>query len=234
MKRVPESSSVQESAAKEAEQLFQAILHNPGVKKLAVNPLLLTILALIQRQGIRLPSHRIKLYELCTTTLMDHWIEAKGISPYFNQNQVIKLLCPLAFWMHEYRAVGGVPEQELTDQIVKQLIDRKIARDEYEAMGKAEKFLDMIRSQTGILVERGHQRYGFLHQTFEEYFAAKELVNRKDKERDDFIREHLHEARWREVILLAVGIIGVIENKEERVTELVQDAILNANSLFEE
>ena len=87
--------------------------------------------------------------------------------------------------------------------------------------------------KAAVFTNLTHEHMDF-HKTFEEYFAAKELVNRKDKERDDFIREHLHEARWREVILLAVGIIGVIENKEERVTELVQDAILNANSLFEE
>ena len=39
-------------ATKEAEKLFQATRLNEGVRRLAVNPLLLTILALIQRQGI--------------------------------------------------------------------------------------------------------------------------------------------------------------------------------------
>jgi len=56
--QVEDSQSFQNAATKEADKLFQATHLNEGVKRLAVNPLLLTILALIQRQGIELPSHR--------------------------------------------------------------------------------------------------------------------------------------------------------------------------------
>src|SRR5262245_11939596 len=67
---VEDSQALQHAATKEAEKLFLATQRNPGVKRLAVNPLLLTILALIQRQGIALPSHRVELFDLCTTTLL--------------------------------------------------------------------------------------------------------------------------------------------------------------------
>ena len=43
----------------------------------------------------------------------------------------------------------------------------------------AEEFLHKVRSETGILIERGKKRYGFLHLTFEEYLAAGALVLRK-------------------------------------------------------
>ncbi|MCP5094384.1 MAG: NACHT domain-containing protein, partial [Chloroflexi bacterium] len=46
-----------------AVNLTTAILHNPGIKQLATNPLLLTILVLMQRQGIVLPARRVELYE---------------------------------------------------------------------------------------------------------------------------------------------------------------------------
>jgi hypothetical protein len=48
-----------EFTKREPERLFLATQRNQGVKRLAINPLLLTILALIQRQGIELPNHRI-------------------------------------------------------------------------------------------------------------------------------------------------------------------------------
>ncbi len=233
VKRAIDSQHLQDAASKEAERLFQETQKNPGVKKLAVNPLLLTILAIIQRQGTKLPGHRIKLYESCATTLLDNWIEAKGISIRFNQNDLIKILRPLAFWTHGHKAVGAIPEEELAEQIVKQLLERRVTRDEGEAARLAEQFLETVRGQTGILVERGKQRYGFLHQTFEEYFAARELVKRKEQERNKFIRAHLHDARWREVILLAVGIIGILDSNEEEVTELVNNVIRQAGSPFE-
>ena len=115
---------------------------------------------------------------------------------------------------------------------MKQLLERKITRNEDEAVRLAEQFLQTVRGKTGILVERGKQRYGFLHLTFEEYFAAKELIVQK-KTRADFIKQHLHDPRWREVILLAIGSIGILEADEEGVTEIVQEAILRAESAFE-
>ena len=234
VKETTESQYLKDAATKEAEKLFQATQRNQGVKRLAVNPLLLTILALIQRQGIDLPSHRVELFELCAMTLLDTWVKAKGLAEAanFRKNDLIKILRPLAFWMHQHPAVGAIPEEELMEQVVKQLLERKIALYEEDARELAEQFLNTVHGKTGILIERGKQRYGFLHLTFEEYFAAGELVVRK-KDREDFIKNHLHDPRWREVILLAVGIIGLLQNDEEGVTELVQKAILDAGSLFE-
>ena len=224
-----DSHYLEEAATKEAEKLFSATQSKPGVKRLAINPLLLTILALIQRQGIELPSHRVELFELCALTLIDTWIKAKGQSIHFSKNDIIKILRPLAFWMHEHPAVGAIPEEELQEQIVRQLTGRTI--NEYEATKMAEQFLQTVRGKTGILVERGKDRYGFLHLTFEEYFAARELEKRRDKH--SFIRAHLHDPRWREVILLTVGAIGILQSNEEEVTELVQHTIAKAASLYE-
>ncbi len=229
---VRESQYLEDAATREAENLFNATQSKPGVKRLAVNPLLLTILALIQRQGIELPSHRVELFELCAITLIDTWVKAKGRghTTRFDKNGLIKILRPLAFWMHEHPAVGAIPEEDLHDQIVRQLVGRMIS--EHEATMMAEQFLETVRGKTGILVERGKARYGFLHLTFEEYFAALELEKRKDKHA--FIRAHLHDPRWREVILLTVGTAGILRSDEEEVTELVHDVIANAGSPYEQ
>ncbi len=49
-------------AQREREELLDAVRRNPGVRGLAANPLLLTILALMKRQGIVLPDRRVELY----------------------------------------------------------------------------------------------------------------------------------------------------------------------------
>jgi HEAT repeat protein/energy-coupling factor transporter ATP-binding protein EcfA2 len=233
VKGMTDNKQLQFLATSEAEKIFQAIKRKPAVGKLTVNPLLLTIVALIQRQGIELPSHRIELFDLCAMTLIDTWVKAKGIktTPTFSRNNLIKLLCPLAFWMHQHPAISAIPEEELIEQIVHQLLARKITRYEDEAARLAEEFLDIVRGKTGILIERGKKRYGFLHLAFEEYFAARELEIREG--RDEFIKVHLHEARWREVILLTVGSIGILHSNEKSATNVVQHVILDAGSRYE-
>ena len=62
----------------QADRLWGALKNNPGIKRLAVNPLMLTILALIQRSGKTLPHRRIELYQIVTRTLLDNWNQEKG------------------------------------------------------------------------------------------------------------------------------------------------------------
>ena len=233
VKGVADNQLIQEHAQKESEKLFQAVERNKGVRGLAINPLLLTILALIQRQGIVLPSHRVELFDLCVTTLIDTWLTAKGYaeSSRLSKNELIKLLRPLAFMMHEKGTSNTIEGKLLFKYIEQHFQRRNIWRNAPEIPKGAKQIVDMISGQTGIFVERGPQLYGFLHQTFEEYFAACDLVVRGD--RKAFIRQHLHQPRWREVILLTAGVIGILHNDERGVTHLIQNAILQASSPYE-
>jgi hypothetical protein len=195
--------------------------------------LLLTILALIQRQGIDLPAHRVELFDLCVNTLIDTWLRAKGYleSSRLSKNDLFKLLRPLAFWMHAKRDGNTISIENLRAHMRKLIEARNPTANEQQIEEMIESFIDTVNGKTGILVERGYQQYGFLHQSFQEYFAARELVVHKHRER--LIRQHLHNPHWREVIFLAIGIIGILQCDEERVTELVQEVMLKARSKYE-
>ena len=228
------SPSIYNVAAREADKLFAATQSNPGVKRLTSNPLMLTILALIQYQGKDLPKHRVELFELCIGTLLETWVKAREYtrehSTQLSKRELENILRPLAFWMHSHHEVGLISKEDLTQHFVIQMKEHRISED--EAIKRAEQFLQIIRGETGVLVEQGKNRYGFLHQAFEEYFAASQLKLREDK--DNFIVQHLHDPRWREVILLTVGIVGIIKGDEgKEVTRLVQQTILNADSPYE-
>ena len=58
-----ETEAAQAEAAAEKGELLFAVQRNPGVRQLASNPLLLTILALMKRQGVALPERRVQLYD---------------------------------------------------------------------------------------------------------------------------------------------------------------------------
>ncbi len=51
---------------------------NPGVRELAANPFLLTIMALMKRQGVTLPERRVELYDRYVRTLAFHLETGRG------------------------------------------------------------------------------------------------------------------------------------------------------------
>ena len=58
-------------------------------------------------------------------------------------------------------------------------------------------------------MERAPGVYGFMHLTFEEYFAARYIADNDASEILEIIDLRLHEPRWREPLLLALGYYGV-------------------------
>jgi hypothetical protein len=61
--------------------LVQAIQENASVRRLATNPLLLTVIALIHWRGAKLPQHRAKLYNQAAETLVDQWMSHRRVRP---------------------------------------------------------------------------------------------------------------------------------------------------------
>ena len=68
-------------------------------------------------------------------------------------------------------------------------------------------FLNAIESQHGILAERAHEIYSFSHLTFQEYFAARQIVKTVHLQSLETLASHFTESRWREVLFLALDML---------------------------
>jgi len=92
-------------------------------------------------------------------------------------------------------------------------------------------FLDYIIQRTGILVEDHQRSIKFLHTIFKYYLAAQKIARRSKYGLDGVdvawveIKEHLHDAHWREVVLLLLGILG---NEDEQYSKELMQMILHA------
>ncbi|MEH2359527.1 tetratricopeptide repeat protein [Nostoc sp.] len=228
----PEASEAQWQRAgdDQATKILEAIKDNEGVKRLTANPLLLTILALIHRNGERLPNRRVKLYELAVQTLTEDWQLGKKLPDapkvLLNQNEVVAFLAPLAYWMHEEKPSGLVTEAEVEQQLAAKLAELNDTDLESDSVRLAvQEFLRKVRETTGLFVERAPGVYGFMHLTFEEYFAARYIADNEVRDILEIIRKHLHEPRWNEPILLALGYYGIYSPKQ--VNKLVEQFFSN-------
>jgi formylglycine-generating enzyme required for sulfatase activity len=218
-------------ASREQEELLAAVNGNPGVRSLAANPLLLTILALMKRQGVTLPDRRVELYERCIETLIKDWNLARSLAGRSEKDldllDTLRVLRPLALWMHKTSpGVGLVKEKDLYRELERIFTERKEKDPERAAL----QFLEDVRDHTSLLLDRGGRQYGFLHLTFQEYLAGAALAQQGQQDVTPIVSalaDHIEEAPWREVSLLTVGYLALVQQREEA-AGAVLDALVQA------
>ena len=228
----PDPLQVEQRARREIEGILQAVETTPGVRRMAENPLLLRILAIIHRNEAHLPQRRVELYETASVTLLRDWHLERGTrGAAIDDVRATSLLGPVAFYIHENRASGFLSKGE-TERILGGILARERGEDpelpSLETREAVHHFLETVREHSGLFVERGEGLYGFMHLTFEEYFTARQLVSSSTRARAQIL-ERLHLPRWREPILLAVGSLSKQFYDD---TEKLLQAILEAGSAY--
>lgn len=213
--RAASTAETERRIARHSSALAEAVFAEPNVTALARTPLLLTILALVHNQGARLPDRRVDLYRLCIEALAETWNRARSLSgrpilvqigdQQIDDRFVINLLGPVALWIHAEQPGGLVDHDDLEARIAATLVQTEgLTRTRARRM--AQDFIELMRRDTGLLQERGYRRFGFLHLTFEEYLAARGLLESVAvSDPDGLFHRYCIEPRWREVLRLAVA-----------------------------
>ncbi|MFN8457144.1 MAG: SUMF1/EgtB/PvdO family nonheme iron enzyme [Anaerolineae bacterium] len=213
-----------QEALREASELLAATERNPGVQRLAANPLLLTILALMKRQGVTLPERRVELYQKYVETLLKTWNLARGLGRPATRDldvvETLKVLAPLALWMHQTSPGIGLVKREAMRQELERIYT---VRADPAPDKAARQFLADVREHASLLLERGAGEFGFIHLTFQEYLAAVALAQQGQSDIKPVaaaLAAHLEDETWREVSLLTVGYIGIIQQRDQAAGEL--------------
>lgn len=212
-------------AERERQELLDAVSRNPGVRSLAANPLLLTILALMKRQGVTLPERRAELYQTYVETLLRSWNLVRSLAGRSSRDidlvETLKVLAPLALWMHETSPVVGlVKEWDLHQELERIYRERGAADPEKATRG----FLADVREHAALLLDRGGRQFGFIHLTFQEYLAAVALAQKGQQGIGpivDTLAAHVGEPAWHEVSLLTIGYLGIVQARDEAASAVV-------------
>ncbi len=155
---------IQKRAEKNAEYLLRQLHNTPAILQLAVNPLLLTMIATVHRFGGSLPDKRVALYaEICAVFLGERQ-RARGITSKFSSFEKQSILQPLAY------AMMCKEIREITFSEAQKVIQEPLIRLNTKMSAKV--FLQMIEDTSGIVLEREDGVYSFAHLSLQEYLAA--------------------------------------------------------------
>jgi HEAT repeat protein len=219
--------------AVERDRLLQAITRKPSIQRMARNPLLLTIIALIKWQGRALPDLRVLLYDVAAQTLIRSWpLTQRRVE--LDEFFIREWLAPVAHKIFADPTSDLIDEFSLMDELVASM-QRLKPMTELEAKRASQELLESVSLHTGVLLPRGSDNdgrtlYGFLHQTFTEYFTAYYLAGKWEDGALDLIR-YVRDPHWLEVILLTAGHLGI--QRREKAGRFLRDLRSIGSSRYE-
>ncbi|MEQ8539554.1 MAG: HEAT repeat domain-containing protein [Coleofasciculus sp. D1-CHI-01] len=206
-----------------AEGLIEELRHKPQIGGLAQNPLLLSLLcSLYQVKGLTLPARRTQVYGKAVDYMLGKW----GIDNHrqsANQARVSakkELLQELAYQLSdEGKEIFSI--DELRSKIENYLRSEQ-ACSEFKTLSAAS-LIEELSEKDGIiqLLDRGGDRYLFLHRTFQEYLTAAYLCRVENGVA--LTRQHFWNYDWHETLSLMAGLMddpipllqGIMKEKDD-------------------
>ncbi|MDM8557693.1 NACHT domain-containing protein [Candidatus Parabeggiatoa sp. HSG14] len=160
-----EDEGVRQKARESADDLILRLRKLPALSALTVNPLLLTMIAMVHRYRGQLPGRRVELYAEICDVLLGHWQQGKGLQDGLTAAQKRVALQPLAAQMMRDKIRDICTNKALP--IIKKPLKRVGLQGE-----AVNTFLNDVQTSSGLLLEREANVWSFAHLTFQEYLAA--------------------------------------------------------------
>ena len=202
------------------ERLQKGIDNSKAIAQLAGNPLLLTMMAILNRNQ-ELPRDRAELYNQASRVLLHQWdveralVEDKRLDPKtIDYKDKQAMLRQVAYFMQtsEKGLAGNLIKESDLENILKEYL-KTIEVD--QARDAARLMINQLRTRNFMLCFLGADYYAFVHRTFLEYFCAWEIVWQfKETQtlsieqlKTEVFGKHWMDEYWHEVLRLIAGMI---------------------------
>ncbi|MEM9366019.1 MAG: NACHT domain-containing protein, partial [Planctomycetota bacterium] len=209
-----------EEAEPKHERLAKAIENSNSIAQLAGNPLLLTMMAILNRNQ-KLPDDRVDLYQQCSRLLLHQWDvertlgEFPGLSTEIGLREKTDILRSIAYAMQtrlsDNSRANYIDGKTLTS-LIEDYLHTELRIDQAKAISRA--LVEQLRARNFILCYIGADSYAFVHRTFLEYFCAADIVHQfnvaktlGEQDLIDLFDAHCRDDDWREVLRLICGQI---------------------------
>ncbi len=210
---------------------LRAAVRRPDLRRLAPNPLLLTVMALVHTHKGQLPDARALLYEETVDILLWRW---EQIKPGSDEDQpalhrllqvagrtdvdLKRVLWRMAFEVHRQSRAG---DGEALADIGELQLEKALAELHPErSRDWAAAVVEAMKLRAGLLLERAPEVYTFPHRTFQEYLAGAHLATQANFAAQA-VKQMTDPALWWEVILLAAGRLVYLVGDTDKPLALV-------------
>lgn len=196
------------------------------------NPLMLSLLCTMYTSVNFIPRNRPELYEKCAELLFETWDRSRGIDVRHRYMAEIKPAVQRLAWklLTDKDGRQAIPRTELVADLTGFL--RRKYLDEDEAAQAADDFIGFCAGRAWVLTEVGSDRlqprYGFVHRTFLEYFAAFQLVKQDPRPEAVWSRiaPRIADGGWQVAVLIAVQLLDRFS--EDGADELIRIALCDS------
>lgn len=202
------------------ERLQRAIDTSKAITELAGNPLLLTMMAILNRNQ-ELPRDRATLYEQASRVLLHQWdveralVEDSRLDPkIIDYKDKQAMLRQVAY--HMQTSAKGLVGNLISAKDLEKILTRYLKNLEFEQPTKAARvMMNQLRIRNFMLCFVGADYYAFVHRTFLEYFCAWEFVWQFKEIQVlsinglncEVFGKHWQDETWHEVLRLIIGMI---------------------------
>jgi archaellum biogenesis ATPase FlaH len=191
-----------------AHKLREALAQRRHLRQLATSPLMCALLcALHYDRRTQLPRDRLEIYDAALEMLLERRDAERGVTEEisgFSRRRKMIILQAIAYWLVR-NGWSDTTRGRAIDQV------RNYLTTMPDVCAEPSVVLQVLMERSGILREPVPGRVDFVHRTFQEYLAARAIVDAGDL---GVLLQHAHDDLWHEVVVLAVGYAGEATREE--------------------
>ena len=222
-------------------RLAKAIGDSRAIRELAGNPLLLTMMAILNRHQ-ELPRDRARLYEQASRVLLHEWDTERTLESHPQLKGIIghqekaEMLRDIAYFMQSNATgqVGNIIARGDLERLVREYLQKTLGLAQPHALAKA--LVEQLRERNFILCFLGANSYAFVHRTFLEYFCASAIVREFRKNlsldylKDEVFGKHWHDETWHEVLCLIAGMLA--KSSADHIVQIILFLVEKSDSWY--
>ncbi|NJL21045.1 MAG: hypothetical protein HC895_09855 [Leptolyngbyaceae cyanobacterium SM1_3_5] len=172
--------------------------------------MLLTLLCLEFQHTKTFPTSRVQLYQNALKLLLKRWDEERRIErdqaykklSLKHKEQLLSQIALATFEGNDY----SFKQEVIEGYIFNYFSNLPSASNDLEELD-GEAVLRSIESQHGLLIRQAAGNYSFSHLTFQEYFAAKRIVDTRNQGSLQKLLEYIYDLRWQEIFQISINMI---------------------------
>lgn len=224
-------------ARQKSERLKRAIKHSKALSTLSGNPLLLTLMAILNRHQ-ELPHDRVELYEQAARVLVQDWDTDRALAHFPNlsseigQREKTDILRRIASFMQGQPGglAGNFIDAVDLVRLIEDYLRTELRLEQARSAGRA--VVEHLLKRSFILCLADGGGYRFVHRTFLKYFCAANIVHQfniaqslSESSLLALFEQHCRDDEWQEILTLVSAqidgpFVGRIIDRLEGLTEL--------------